>query len=403
MKLMTAYLSCFQFLGLWFMSLHFRLVVFCLLLGTGRMAAYCLMFCISFWKVPGQATDLSGQLSQKDVTLPCNKTCFSRGPFVYGFIDLFTGSGESWQWGLGMEERAELNSSAHSHTLNVSKHHSEIQKKKIDQNVNVAVIQDTKQGPLLYPAAKLDTLEEESDDASKDTNLSRSLSEESSGDGTVDKPNGHKKSMIGDRTYGVGDGCIEEFILVEHLSETDDGDVDSEPSQLVSSDSVIHNHLSQTMERDLILAHLLRLACAPKGQLADALPEITSELHSLGIISERVRDLATKPSALFDKRFDQVVRQHMISSKVSQFWKTASDFEGQNSSSTPSSRYLNDFEELQPLVVNITSRDQLLNLGLQLPSSEQGMAKISVSCKGYVVRNLWPFILQEEVRKPNLE
>ncbi|KAK3012844.1 hypothetical protein RJ639_010344, partial [Escallonia herrerae] len=96
-------------------------------------------------------------------------------------------------------------------------------------------------------------------------------------------------------------------------------------------------------------AHLLRIACTPKGPLADALPEIMSELYNLGILSERVRDLATKPSSLFDKTFDHVFREHMVSSKISQFWKTASDFGGQNSSSSQSSRYLNDFEELQPL------------------------------------------------------
>nr|XP_027117391.1 eIF-2-alpha kinase GCN2-like isoform X1 [Coffea arabica]XP_027117392.1 eIF-2-alpha kinase GCN2-like isoform X1 [Coffea arabica]XP_027117393.1 eIF-2-alpha kinase GCN2-like isoform X1 [Coffea arabica]XP_027117394.1 eIF-2-alpha kinase GCN2-like isoform X1 [Coffea arabica] len=103
------------------------------------------------------------------------------------------------------------------------------------------------------------------------------------------------------------------------------------------------------MRTDLIMVHLLRLVCAPKGPLGDALLQITSELYNLGIVSEHVRDLTIEPSPVFEKAFNHVFAQHRVSSKISQFWRTASDFEGQNSSSTSSSRYLSDFEELQPL------------------------------------------------------
>lgn len=61
-------------------------------------------------------------------------------------------------------------------------------------------------------------------------------------------------------------------------------------------------------------------------------------------------DLATEPSSHFDRSFNQAFGHRMVASKISQFWKTVSDSKGQqNTSPTLSSRYLNDFEELQPL------------------------------------------------------
>ncbi|KAA8527288.1 hypothetical protein F0562_034615 [Nyssa sinensis] len=293
--------------------------------------------------VPSQATDYSDQLSQKDVAVSCNKTCLSKGPFVYGFVNLFSGSGESWHWVLGVEENGGINSSVRSNTSDGSKHRYEILEKKIDQDVKPLVNPDTKQGSLTH-STKLDTLEEESEDESKNLSATDSKSEDESKNLSATDS---RISLLGESD---GNGTTgEDFLLVQHLAETNVGDLDREPSELVSTASMIHDQLSQTVERDLILAHLLRLACASKGPLADALPEITSELYNLGIVSEWVRDLATKPSSLFDKTFNQVFGQHMVSSKISHFWKTASDFGGQNSTSIPSSRYLNDFEELQPL------------------------------------------------------
>ncbi|XP_057460394.1 eIF-2-alpha kinase GCN2 isoform X2 [Actinidia eriantha] len=275
--------------------------------------------------VPCHNADRSSQLSLNYAADSCNKSCSSRGPFVYGFIDLFSGSGESWHWGLEVEDTHGINHSVHSHTQDGSNHGYVLENKNV-QNVKPTMTQEVKQVPLLAPIKKLDTLEEESEDDSKNISASvssRSLSGESVGTGTVAEA---------------------EDLFVEHPEETDDSDLES-----VSSVSTIQDQSSQTAERDLILAHLLRLACSSNGQLADALPEITSELYNLGIVSERVQDLVTKPSSVFDHTFDQVFGKQMVTSKVSQFWKTASDSGGQNTSVIPSSRYLNDFEELQPL------------------------------------------------------
>ncbi|KAK9288122.1 hypothetical protein L1049_016570 [Liquidambar formosana] len=281
--------------------------------------------------VPCSPMDGSGQLFQKGMAIPCNKTCSTRGPFVYGFIDLFSGSGESWHWGIGMDENSGIRSSLHSHTLDGSKPGYEVQEKKVDKNAKTLALQDTKQNPLFPPTTKLDTLEEDSEDDNKSistTDLSRSHMEELEGNDTI--------------------GEKEEIFLEEHMGEADDVELESESSESLSTASVVHDQAPQTLERDLVMVHLLRLACASKGPLADAMPEITSELYNLGIFSEWVRDVATKPLSLFNKTFDHVFRQHMVSSRLSQFWKPTSDFGGQ-STSLPSSRYLNDFEELQSL------------------------------------------------------
>ncbi|KAM7486980.1 hypothetical protein LguiA_002989 [Lonicera macranthoides] len=276
--------------------------------------------------VPCVAEDKSSQLYKNNTTVLYDKTRFSKGPFVYGFIDLFIGSGESWHWGLAVEESNVLHSSVRSNKVDCSNSGYGTLDKKIDQNLKSLVIKETKQGPLVTPTAKLDPLEEESEDESKNTDSSSSSYAES-GNATTSE-------------------ASRDLFAEEHLLETD---LDNESSESISSAYMIQDQLLKTPDKDIILAHLLRLACAPKGPLADALPEVTSELYKLGIVSDRVRDLATKPSSQFDITLHHVFGQHMVSSKISQFWKAAADFEGQNSSSIQSSRYLSDFDELQPI------------------------------------------------------
>ncbi|XP_015058297.1 eIF-2-alpha kinase GCN2 isoform X3 [Solanum pennellii] len=254
-----------------------------------------------------QTADITSQLTYKDGTVSSGDTCSFGGPFVYGFVDLFSGSGESWHVSAGLN------------------HEYDNQPKKIDQIVKPALNQAAKQESLRKAEMKLDALEEESEGESKCcSDLSKSYTDESIEDHVMCK----------------------NIFLEGNLSDCGDAqrETESEPSEL----SLVHDHLPNTLEKDLILAHLLRLACGPKGPLSDALPEITSELFDLGIVSKRVQDLATKPS-IFDGTFDNIFQAYKVSSKLSQFWKASSEFEGQNSSPPQNSRYLNDFEELQPL------------------------------------------------------
>lgn len=138
-----------------------------------------IIFCFHFsWKAICPTTDSSAQLFQKDIAISSNK----KGPFVYGFIDLFSGSGESWNWGFGVDETSGINPSVTSHTLGGSKVGHEIQEKKLDKHAEPMNVQDIKQSILLSPTVKLDTLEEDSDDSNKSissTDSSRFLLEES--------------------------------------------------------------------------------------------------------------------------------------------------------------------------------------------------------------------------------
>lgn len=277
------------------------------------------------------------QLFQKDIAVSSNKSCSSRGPFVYGFIDLFSGCGESWHWGLAVDELK-------SHVLDDSEVGYEVQDKKLDKITKPLTVQEAKQGLLVSPIAKLDTLEEESEYENKGlstSNSSRSLVEELAG---IDMKGEKQGIFLEEHGYGLEDDDDQD----DGNNSNDDEDFESEPWESLSSNSLGFNQASQTVEKDLIMVHLLRLACASKGELVDSLPQITTELCNLGIIPESVRELASKPSSMFNKTFDHVFHQHTVSSRVSQFWKPTSDLGGA-SASLPSSRYLNDFEELQPL------------------------------------------------------
>lgn len=277
------------------------------------------------------------QLFQKDIAVSSNKSCSSRGPFVYGFIDLFSGCGESWHWGLAVDELK-------SHVLDHSEVGYEVQEKKLDKITKPLTVQEAKQGLLVSSIAKLDTLEEESEYENKGlstSNSSRSLVEELAG---IDMKGEKQGIFLEEHGYGLEDDDDQD----DGDNSNDDEDFESEPWESLSSNSLGFNQASQTIEKDLIMVHLLHLACASKGELVDSLPQITTELCNLGIIPESVRELASKPSSTFNKTFDHVFHQHTVSSRVSQFWKPTSDLGGA-SASLPSSRYLNDFEELQPL------------------------------------------------------
>nr|XP_048333144.1 eIF-2-alpha kinase GCN2 isoform X2 [Ziziphus jujuba var. spinosa] len=266
------------------------------------------------------STDSISQLFLQDVAISNS----IRGPFVYGFIDLFSGSGESWNWGFGIDGNSGTNTLVPPHTVDDSKLRNEVKEKNLEKHVRPTLLQDTKQASLLSPTAKLHPLEEESEESNK--SLSSSDVSESSQE----------------KLLGNGDKGEKGFPIEEETSN----DAEFEGSESLSFTYLADNQVSKTTEKDLIMVHLLRLACTSKGPLTDALQQVTTELYNLGILSEWARDLASKPSPLFNKTFDHAFKQHMVSSKISQFWTPAS--EGANTS-LPSSRYLNDFEELQSL------------------------------------------------------
>ncbi|XVE81078.1 hypothetical protein DITRI_Ditri15bG0034400 [Diplodiscus trichospermus] len=280
-----------------------------------------------------------GRSLQKDVAISNKKSCSSKGPFVYGFIDLFGGSGELWNWPIDMEKNSGIVSAeaVQSHRSDDSKIAYNFREKKLEKNPKPSPMEEKKKVPSPLPVAKLDTLKEESEDDSK------SIS-------TADSSNFLMEGLVRNGMKGDNEGTEDDDGALEaQPQETeDDGDLESEPWESLSSASLNDDQASEAFEKDLMMVHLLRLACASKGPLTDALPQMITELYKFGMFSERVRDLAFKPTSTFNKTFDHSFRQHMVSSKVSEFWRPASDLE-RPSASLPSSRYLNDFEELHSL------------------------------------------------------
>lgn len=117
------------------------------------------------------------ELFPKDMT-SVNK----KGSFVYGFIDLFSGCGETWSWSFGMDETAVKSSSLSPSKLDASK---PLEKKS-----------DSKETPLTMQElpAKLDTVGEVSEDSNNSLSLtssSRSLVEDFVGN----KNEGEKEVM----------------------------------------------------------------------------------------------------------------------------------------------------------------------------------------------------------------
>jgi translation initiation factor 2-alpha kinase 4 len=96
---------------------------------------------------------------------------------VYGFIDLFSGYGESWNWSFGIDETAVKSSSLPSSKLDASKPRIEAREKKSDSKENPSILQEL--------PAKLDTVgevSEESNNCLSLTRSSRSLMDDSVGD-----------------------------------------------------------------------------------------------------------------------------------------------------------------------------------------------------------------------------
>ncbi|RAL54983.1 hypothetical protein DM860_013679 [Cuscuta australis] len=280
---------------------------------------------------------INEQIFQKDAVIATCKPC--RGPFVFGFVDLFNGSAESWHCNMIMEGNDRLDSLVNMTTLESLKNEPDVPTSKVDKVMEPLMMDpDIRRVSLHKFTRSLGTLEEESEGGSSSSgDLSRTLSD----------------------SYE----SIENVAIVNNLfaegnpSGTDDGSdegsessgMESESSECGMSESTLCKQSTGFLEKDLILAHLLRLSCSPKGPLSDAMPGILSELFNLGLVSEQVRDLANEPPSIFNKAFSRAFQQHMVSSKISQFWKASSNLEVQNSLSSPTSRYLNDFEELRPL------------------------------------------------------
>ncbi|XP_048597232.1 eIF-2-alpha kinase GCN2 isoform X2 [Brassica napus] len=250
---------------------------------------------------------------------------FSAGPFVYGFIDLFSGLEDSRNWSLNLDENRGVVSTVQPRPLEASR----ILHEKPDKSLKRSEDHAKEEVTFPSPIAKPNTLEGGNVD---DTSTSSFDSSSSTEDGFIQ--NQKKKSFFRSN--------------IQDDTTDDDNNQSESESESWSSASSTQDQVPQISKQDLLMVHLLRVACSSKGPLAEALPQITDELHQLGILSEGVLDLASKPSPDFNRTFEDVFNQNMASTRVPQFWEQPSDF-GKANASLPSSRYLNDFEELKPL------------------------------------------------------
>ncbi|XP_021721682.1 eIF-2-alpha kinase GCN2-like isoform X1 [Chenopodium quinoa] len=271
--------------------------------------------------------DSIGQLPSTDVAKSSESVTSFKDSFVYGFMDLFSGYEESWKGG-------EISSSVVSRALSRSKQVFEGVEKNFKPKEK-SKGEDNRHAEVVSTSTKLEYVKEVSEDDAKvlsTTSSNRYLSDDLAGSSSDEE-------IANKDTGDNSEGSLSSF------NDTDDQETGSSKS---SSVPLRNDQTSQSIKSDLIMAHLLRLACGSNGPLAKALPKLTSELYSLGIISEWTRDVTTNSPTLYSKTFDHVFHQHMASSEISEFWEPVSDIGGQDSS-LPNSRYLNDFEELQSL------------------------------------------------------
>ncbi|XP_020881013.1 eIF-2-alpha kinase GCN2 isoform X1 [Arabidopsis lyrata subsp. lyrata] len=275
--------------------------------------------------VPCLTAHRSAQFIEQPMLSNKAKSC-TGGPFVYGFIDLFSGLEDARNWSLTPDENRGIVSSVQSHPLDTSR----ILHEKSDKNLKRFVDHAKEEIALPAPTAKLNTVQEDNVD---DTSISSFDSSKSTDDVESGLFQNEKK---------------QESNLQDDTAEDDSSNSESESLGSWSSDSLSQDQVPQISKKDLLMVHLLRVACTSRGPLADALPQITDELHQLGILSEEALDLASKSSPDFNRTFEHAFNQNMVSTSVPQFWEPPSD-SGEPNASLPSSRYLNDFEELKPL------------------------------------------------------
>ncbi|VVB06249.1 unnamed protein product [Arabis nemorensis] len=274
--------------------------------------------------VPCLTAQRSAQFIEEATLLNKAKSC-SVGPFVYGFIDLFSGLEDSMNWSMNPDENRGIVSTVQSHPLDTSR----ILHEKSDKNLKRFEDHAKEEVAVPSPIAKLNTLHEDNVDGT-------SISSFDSSNSTEDGESGFIQNLK------------KESNLMDDTTEDDSNQSESESLASWSSDSLAQDQVPQISKKDLLMVHLLRVACSSKGPLGDALPHITDELHQLGILSDEALDLASKSSPDFNRTFEDVFNENMASTKAPQFWEPPSD-SGEPNVSLPSSRYLNDFEELKPL------------------------------------------------------
>ncbi|XP_038986780.1 eIF-2-alpha kinase GCN2 isoform X4 [Phoenix dactylifera] len=292
--------------------------------------------------------------NRKDESAPKNAAvqldvCYhSEEPFVYSSIDLYSDlCRDNATWGSHDTKVANENSSKifraqtglikkgknknillQSHTL--ANLESVSTDRSIFKNMTPEALHSTKHGATPQVVTKLNFVAEETETDSKGSS-----------------PKAYDQQSVLDSSEKGSDSTQHEAAdLVDQIRKVDGCNSEGESPTSLSFVSTKDDIESQSKKKELLLVHLLQLVCSSKRSPATALPEISSELYNLGVLSEWARDLVAVPPLVFAKAFDRAFEQHMTSSQFSQFWKPDISCSGDNASSRPNSRYLNDFEEV---------------------------------------------------------
>ncbi|XP_006852117.2 eIF-2-alpha kinase GCN2 isoform X1 [Amborella trichopoda] len=299
------------------------------------------------------APDNLNQSLRRDVDVTCDQLNTVGKYVVYGLIDLFggpDGDDGSWDGHIGLdnlhEDLGKTSSTRPSEIIHGDKiverrgdfsQSRAFDASRIGNMINCAHQStthfDKNQRTSLPPAVvRLDVLEEDSEEDSISISSKASVSD-----------------LELETVTEVHNSLLPVDSTVKNSAIKQSGNSDSSASEDDTSDSYIlvtHNQTPEAMEKNLLMVHLLRLVCSSKGLVPHELPEIATELYNLGILSDWASDLATKPQIVFERTFRHVFEKHMLCSPVSQFWKASTYPSADNSLSSATSRYLNDFEEI---------------------------------------------------------
>ncbi|KAM0940124.1 putative protein kinase PEK-GCN2 family [Dioscorea sansibarensis] len=296
------------------------------------------------------SSGISGLSRQNDTGVIGDSNSRFGGSFTYGSIDLFGDlCGEQASWGGHGSKVANDNSYQLSgkqssfidknrrntflmHTQTSNKAKNVVEDDHSVKSRHPKTLHDVKHGAMPQAISKLDVLVEDTECDNKS---------ESSSD--------HDTPLVGESSGNGSDIALFEDSNVEE--HTTAGGYSSEGKSSTSSCSASEKSGKKlrSKKKDLLMVHLLHLVCSSKESLAHALPGLSSELHSLGILSEWGKLLTTKPPKTFSEAFRHTFGQHMIGSQISEFWKTDLELSRDSPSSLPNSRYLSDFEEVNSL------------------------------------------------------
>lgn len=273
-----------------------------------------------------------------------DKSCFLEKSYAFVPIDLYSEYGDKASWG-GYVAKVETDYSGRLFREQSGIYDKERNKNLLDNPTPANMVNTVKEKHFIQSKSKVLHAAKQGILPQVDKNLV--LDKESDIINTQLSQTVHDLQLAVDPPEKDFDTTLnEDHILEKKIREVDSCDSDFE--SFASSSSISGDNESESKKRDLLMIHLLHLACASKGSFSHALPEISSELYKLGILSERARDLAAEPPSIFSPVFEDAFKHHVTSSRISQFWKPVSDFREDNAS-IPNSRYLNDFEEIHSL------------------------------------------------------